>query len=348
MAQPDLTPRVEALEAQMANMENIHAKLGWHEQQVIQSLYGRPQDLLIYYGWPSGFNAHWDNEKVAQDMARYGLVVLGAGLEDPTHGDHANTQAIMTRVQALNPACKVFGYVTVNQDLTSFQGKVDQWDAMGANGIFLDEAGYDYGKTRAEFNERVEYVHGRTTAKLAFANAWNLDHVLGTVDDPNFPNSQFNPSEDPSALTNLDWALLESFAVNTMSYANDYEDKAQWAARAVQMLGLRAQFGVNMAGVAVIKDDDAAAQDLFDFAFVAALEASLDAAGSSDENYGSSSGKATHWQRQQVQDVIGLYSLNPSIQADANDGDVYLRFVQNAKLTLDFSAGEEASGITRF
>jgi hypothetical protein len=345
---PDLTPRVEALESAMANMENIHAKLGWHEQQVLQGIFGRPRDLLIYYGWPSGFNAHWDNEKVAQDMARYGLVVLGAGLEDPSHDDHANTQSIMTRVQALNPACMILGYVTANQVLSAFEDKVDQWNSMGANGIFLDESGYDYGKTRAEFNERVEYVHGKNSSNIAFANAWNLNHVLGVVNDPSYPNSTYNSSEDPSALTNLDWVLLESFAVNTAAYQNDYEDKAQWAARVVQMLVLRAQFGVNVAGVAVIKDDGEGAQDMFDFAYVAALEASLDAVGSSDENYGSSSGKATHWQRQQVQDVIGLCSLNPSVQADANDGDVYLRFVQNAKLTLDFSSGEEASSITRF
>ena len=219
---------------------------------------------------------------------------------------------------------------------------------MGANGIFMDESGYDYGKTRSEFNERVEYVHNQTSANIAFANAWNLNHILGTANDTNFPNSTYNPDGDPSALTNLDWALMESFGVNTAAYTNDYEDKAQWAARVVQMLGLRAQFGVNMAGIAVIKDDDAGAQDMFNFAYVAGLEASLDAVGSSDEAYGASSGKATHWTRPDTDGLIGLYSLNPSVQADVNDGDVYLRFVQNAKLTLDFSSGEEASGITRF
>jgi len=179
----------------IANLENIHSKIGWHEQQVMQALYKGPKDLLIYYGYPNSFNSAtngWNNESVAQDMAKYSLIVLGDGVEAPSHPDYANTQIIIPRIKALNPNALIFGYVAVAQTLVNFQSKVDQWNTLAVHGIFMDEAGYDFGKTRAEFNTCVDYVHGKTHAKLCFANAWNTDHVLGTTNDVSYPNSTYN------------------------------------------------------------------------------------------------------------------------------------------------------------
>jgi len=332
----------------VTNLNNIHSKDGWHNTQVQSNRYLRPKNLLIYYGYPSGFNAHWDNELVAQDMARMGLIVLGNGLENPSHPDYANTSAIIARVKALNPSALIFGYVSTNQVLSTFESKVDQWEVLQVHGIFMDESGYDYGKTRAEFNERVDYVHGKTYAKLAFANAWKTDNILGTTNDASFPNTTYNPDLLESALTSNDWILLESFGINTTAYSseNGYEGSSQWSIRASKAISLRAQYLVNFAGVGIINDDNANGQDLFDFGFISALMCALEAFGTSDTSYGSSSGKANYWSRPTVAGLTDIYTMNPAVQIDINDSDVYHRFMRGGHAKLDFSSGAQLSDLT--
>lgn len=178
--------------------------MAWHRQEIIKSAYRGPEDLLIYYGYPNSFNYTyngWNNEYVAQDMARYDMVVFGAGLEDPSHESYANTVIIIARIAAINPGVQMFGYVTANQSLGSFQTKCGQWNTLGVSGIFMDECGYDYGVHRDTFNTEVDYVHEQSVAKLCFCNAWNLDHILGTENDLSYPNTTYNPTLEESNLT---------------------------------------------------------------------------------------------------------------------------------------------------
>lgn len=176
----------------------------------------RPTDILIYYGWLNSFNSDvngFNNELVAQDFSKFGILVFGDGLQDPSHGDYANTIVIIPRIKALNPSTKIFGYVSCNQTYAAFTPKVDQWVTLNVDGIFIDSAGYDYGTVatngREAFNAKVDYVHSKL--KIAFSNAWNMDHIIGVVNDPSYPNSTWNPSLVASKLSADDWYLLESF-----------------------------------------------------------------------------------------------------------------------------------------
>jgi hypothetical protein len=354
------TDQIAALQAtssdhgnRIVNLETIHGKLGWHNQQVMEGTYTRPRDLMVFYGWPGGYNQYWNNESVSKDMARYGLIVLGAGLQDPSHGDYANTCAIVARIKQLNPGCLIFGYITTKETLTNFQTKTGQWKTVGVHGIFMDEYGYDYSNTRAQQNERVEHVHGQNM--VAFANCWNMDHALGTADDPSYPNSTHNPSAEESALNTNDWYLLESYLVNTTAYADQgppvnkgYEAKAQWAARVIKMIGLRATYGINVAAVGIIDSGEATGQAMFNFFFTGALMASLEGAGVSDTNYGATSGKGPWWVRPDVKGMGKVWTLNPSVQLDASDDDVYHRQSELARMTIDFSAEAETSSITKW
>ena len=55
-----------------------------------------PDKLAIYYGWPSAVNgAGGDINVAAAVFDDYDQVVFGAGLEDPSHGDHANLVAML-------------------------------------------------------------------------------------------------------------------------------------------------------------------------------------------------------------------------------------------------------------
>jgi hypothetical protein len=342
---------LEKLQERVNNLELIHSTLGWHNQQMQKALYVRPKDLLIFYGWPSCFNSAingWDKWKVSMDMARYELIVFGAGIEDPNHGDHNNTQNIIDYIKSINPNTNIFGYVTSNQSYNDFKSKVDKWSNMGIHGIFMDESGYDFGKTREEFNDRVDYVH--TVDLIAFANAWNTDHILGTSDDASYPNSSFNSNLDESNLTVNDWILMESFPINTAAFTSStpdgYESKVEWASRGLKLLSLRSTYGVNFAGSCVIQDDHTNEQELFDFGFISALMWSLGAFGSSDHYYGASSSKGKYLTRL---DTSGLriWSINPAVRNDVNDNDIYHRYLEHAKMCLDFSDNAQSSSLSK-
>jgi len=346
------TPLVGAV-GSVTNLNNIHDKLGWHRQEVLKQGWQRPIDMLIYYGWLNSFNSAqhgWDNEKVAQEMARYGVLVFGDGIQDPSHGDYANTQVIVPRIKALNPSALIFGYIDATAVIGTFQTKAGQWNTLGVHGIFLDKAGYDYGLNRANFNTRVDYVHGLATAKLAFANAWNTDHVLGTANDVSYPNSTYNSGLVASKLSTSDWILLESLAVNTDAYSGNagYASKSDWSARVAKMITLRATYGVNFASVGIINDDNAGGVNLFKFAFISAMMASLEANGTSDTSYGSGTAKSKLWTRQDSTAMGPVWTLSPSIQLDVGDADVYHRFTSSAQMKLDFSTGAQLSSITKW
>lgn len=303
----------------------------------------KPSDLLIYYGWLSGFNQYWDNEKVAQDMARYDLLVFGDGIQDPGHGDYANSQVIIPRIKELNPDALIFGYVTANQPLDDFKTKANGWNTMEVDGIFMDEAGYDYGVKRTDLNDRILHVKSLEEAYLCFVNAWNMDHVVGTEDDPNYPNSTYNPDEYESLLDEDDWYLLESFAVNTAAYAgnNGYASKSDFVIRGDKATYLRGLEPINLAAVNIIDNNDANGQALFDFCQRGALAYNLNANGSSDTSYGAGSGKVTFWTRNERNEDED--DDCPSVTEDANDSDVLLAYTQKKKISLDFSTGQQTS-----
>jgi len=339
--------------SRILNIETIHGKLGWHNQQVLQATYVRPKDLLIYYGWINSFNSAqngWVNEKVAQDMAKYGVIVFGDGVQDPTHGDYANTSIVIPRIKALNPNALIFGYVDATAVIGTFQTKATQWNTLGVHGIMMDKCGYDFGLNRADFNTRVDYVHGLSVAKKVFSNAWNTDHVLGTANDASYPNSTWNSGLVASKLNTDDWIMLESLVVNTTAYSGNagYASKSDWYARISKAVTLRATYGVNFASVGIINDDNVNGLTLFNFSIVSAIMGSLEANGTSDTSYGASSANTKMWTRPDTTAMGSVWNLSPSIQVDSGDADVYNRYVDMAKLSLDFSSAAQASSITKW
>jgi len=301
------------------------------------------KNMLIYYGYPNSFNSAtnaWTNEKVAQDMAKYNIIVLGDGVANSNHGDYSNTCAIVLRIRALNPGARIFGYATTNQDLESFKAEVDEWEAIGAHGIFMDESGYDYGKTRDEFNERIDYVHEQNNADTAFVNAWNPNHVIGTWDDPSYDNDSYNPMRVNSHISEDDLYLLENFTVVNSAY----ETKTQWLKRGYTAHLLCAHHGVELASVSVIANADGSAQDKFYFAYCGAKMFDCDVFGSSDTSYGSGSAAVTHWTRPDISKLGDEY-LPLHI---CNDSNKYLRYFEKGRIVLDFSSGSESATVDNF
>jgi hypothetical protein len=210
-----------------------------------------PQRLCLYYGYPSYVNGGGgDVAAAAAQFMNCDVVVLGDGVEHPEHEENRPAAQI---IAALNDAGKqVYGYVdlgvtTVNLDIATMQRYADEWRALGAEGVFLDDAGYDYGVTRARQDALVDYVH--QLGLRVFVNAWNIDDVLADVDELQRPS--------PSRLQAGDWYLAESWLVGGGAYMS----LGDWAAKADKALGYARAKGVHIAGVSTAAVNKAAAGD---------------------------------------------------------------------------------------
>src|SRR3954468_13085146 len=97
-----------------------------------------PRRLAIYYAFPSSVNAAAGSvEQAVAVFSDYHLVVLGEGLQDPTHLDHTKTAAIIGGLGVSPNGTKVYGYVPIG--LTSLppgqialtvaeiEGRIDDW-----------------------------------------------------------------------------------------------------------------------------------------------------------------------------------------------------------------------------
>ncbi len=329
----------------------IHGLTGWHQQQITEARYSKPESLLIYYGYLNAFNSdtntnnNWDNQLVAKEFSKYNILVFGNTVASPVHPDYANAQIIVARIKQLNPATQIFGYVDTTKTQENFETDVDDWVDLGATGIFMDRAGYDFGIDRADFNARVNYVHGEGLNVIA--NCWNQDNVYGLAEDPIYPNATFNPSELDSSLTHLDYYLLESAPINTDAYTGTegYQSASDWAVRGAKAIGHRGANGPRVAACGIIDDNHTSGQDLFNFGFIAAYMFSLEAFGTSHSLYGASLPYSKWWNRPSVFGLGNCSWLNPSVQVDNPDTDVWLRFTQFGRLWVDFSSGEQLSGI---
>ena len=303
------------------------------------------KDLLIYYGYPSSFNSDvngWDTEKVARDMAQYNIIIFGNGVAAIGHTDYANFITIVTRIKILKPGIMLFGYVTSNQILSAFQTQADEWDAVSQiDGIFMDEAGYDYGVTRAEFNDCVNYTHS-LNCNICFANAWIMEHIIGITNDVSYPNSTYNPTVTPSELTENDWYLLESYPCNTTSYSgtDGYCVMGDWLSRGTKAVANRDEFGINLASVSVIDKDDPNDTILFDFHYLTTFTFSLDAHGSSHVNYGASVPTIPFYTRINWSNMGLTYETNPSVTVATDNWQIHYRYTDKGRMVCDYTGSD--------
>jgi len=256
------------------------------------------QELLVYYGWLNSFCSSinsWDNDNVISDISgKYDTCVLGDGIQDPDHGDYSNSEYIISGLKSAN--VKVYGYVTANQTLSEFQAKANQWGTLEVDGIFFDEAGYDFGVSRSDLNSRIDFVREMNYSVNCFVNSWNIEHILGTENDSNFPNSTYNSGSVESNLESTDHYLLENLTIVNSSY----EGLEQWMKRIKAAKKKVVSYPINLNSVSIIDDADADGQKKFDDLYAAAKLLGLYATGSSSLTYGASGAAVNFWTRPDV------------------------------------------------
>ena len=236
--------------------------------------------MSIYYGWPSLVNgAGGDVVAAADSFARFGIVVLGDGLQDPGHGDHSNTALIIDDL--VLRGVEVYGYIdmgvsTQNLSAATAKARVDAWNAMGVTGIFWDDAGYDYGVDRARQADLIGYTH--SAGLVAFVNAWDPDDVLAT------------DQGSPTALSAGDLYLAESHPVASGTHVN----LAAWWSKSVALDGYRSSIGIRVAAVSTGPQTSSgwANRSAYRQPLWAAILWGWDAFGYTNDQYSASGGEA--------------------------------------------------------
>jgi hypothetical protein len=242
-----------------------------------------PQRLAIYYGIPSLVNGvSGDVARASAVFAEYDVVVFGDGLEFddvvPTRKpagagpvEYSRTKAIVARLAASPRRTAVFGYVDLGRSqqlsIEEIKTRVSRWKALGASGIFFDEAGADFGVDRARQNAAVDAAHA--FGLRVVLNAFNPDDVFLTANGVK------------PRLTAGDAYLLESFAVrNGLA-----EDPRGWNDRLA-----RAKRGAAATGAAIwatTTTNGPFVPDLMTHAWRAAVAAGVDAFSWGEPSFGS-------------------------------------------------------------
>ena len=226
----------------------------------------QPDAVAIYYGYPSLVNGAAGNiDKAAQVFNAYRIVVLGDGLELPSHPEHGNVERLLPKLARV----RVFGYICIGSSqklsLKEVQSRVIAWKHTGAKGIFLDEAGSDFGVKREHREQIIDFIHAQDLH--AFVNAFQ-------------PNDVFAQG---THLGREDFYLLESFAVRMGAS----DDSLLMNTRAMEALAYRDRYKIGVVGITTTPN--AFSPGLYQKACQAAEQSSLDGFGWGEPSFSAQS-----------------------------------------------------------
>lgn len=255
-----------------------------------------PARLAIYYGFPSLINRSNSNlTQAIAAFANYDLIVLGDGVEfndiqpqrkPPGVGtaEHKLARRLIKQLQRSRRNTRIFGYIDLgnsqNLTLKELKNRVQLWANMGVKGIFLDEAGYDYGVTRARQNAIISFIHELNLS--AFVNGFNPDDLFSDRAVPLNNLGGGNPEGEPTELNRADIYLLESFQIRMGEY-----DEGELNDRIRRALSYREQFGTRIFGVTTSQIGQSFEQAKFDYAWWGSLMWGLDGFGWGEPSFSS-------------------------------------------------------------
>ena len=179
---------------------------------------------------------------------------------------------------------EVFGYIDSTIALVDIQDKIDKWAAMGVKGIFMDKFGYDWAVSRDQQNAIVWCIHEKGAGLKAYVNAWDPDHVFGSIVD-----ATYNPTGKAPRIQAGDLYLLESYQI----VAGAYQSQADWRGRSDKVAGYKAGSfsGVEIVGLTT-NADVAFDQAKMDYAYLSAVLDGLEYFGWGEFNFSASGSSA--------------------------------------------------------
>ncbi len=255
-----------------------------------------PARLAVYYGYPSAVNgAGGSLDRAADVFGVYDVIVFGDGLEQTStppgagpHPDRAFTRRLIDRLHRSQRQPKLYGYVDLGNSqrlsIPEIVRRIGLWAEMGVDGIFFDEAGFDYGVRRERQNDAVLATHSRGLS--AFLNAFQPADIFSRAAVAVNAVGGGNPLAIPPVVDDRDVYLLESFAIRNGSI----EAPVPLMARTRAALSGRREFGTRIFGVATSDGTDGDAT-LSAYGWWTAALLGIDGYGWGSPNYSAVSGR---------------------------------------------------------
>ncbi len=299
-----------------------------------------PKSLAIYYGFPSLVNgAKGDLTIALNTFAEYDIVVFGDGLEfpdvvatrRPTGAgvvEYQNTKKIINLLKESKRHTLIYGYIDLGNTQTlpiaEIENRARLWAEMGVTGIFLDEAGYDYGVTRTRQTVAITIIHN--LGLQAFLNAYNLEDLFETKTVPLNKVGGGNPNGESSILGVNDLVLLESFQIRNGEYDDTYPNRLS------QAISYQEKFNIKLLGVTTILPNQNFSQAQFDYAWWSATLWSINGFGWGEPNYSSSNNILPNRQLPSLpKDGLGKRFVSELTQKKSQ----YLRKTNKGKIFID-------------
>ncbi len=310
--------------------------------------YFLPNRLAIYYGYPSEVNgANGDLNAASNTFVKYDSVIFGAGLEEPGHGDHSNTETIIARLS--NSGCEVFGYVdlgvsTDNHSYSTLTNKMSKWKSMGVAGIFLDDYGYDYLVSRVRQTNAVAYAH--SIGCVVCANAWVPEDVFSDNYD-----ATYNPDSLPSPLKSNDVYLLESYQYENGSYASTTD----WTNKASKCFSYKTNSGARMFCVTTANNTSDYSEQKWWYAFDSAVLYNFDDVGWGEPSFSSSGNAANYlpWRTNHFLTIGNVFVTNannnlPLNTAYTDEGKFWINSTAHTSAFQDTVSPRVSSNVITF
>ena len=267
--------------------ESNETENGGNDEEInfYSKILNKPNKLLVYYAWPSVINnSGGDVEEAVSYYAKYDYVVLGAGLEEESHGDHEKTVEIIGHY--LTRGVEFFGYVdlgvsTSNFTLLTLRDKVANWFDMGVAGIFFDDCGYDYEVRRDRQLSAFEYAH--FLGLKIIVNAWDPDDIFGKEYD-----AWDNPLKLETNLNEDDFYLLESFQIKE----GGYQDEEEWQTKMEKLVNYKLEYDFNLLALTTSNDSDYYDEEKLSYAWYSALIYEINGFGWGEHHFSANDGLA--------------------------------------------------------
>jgi hypothetical protein len=206
----------EEVQSALENAEYAAQKLKRH----------RIEKVILHYGEPAFICDVSSVNDAVNIYKNYDIVIFGDQYQIPepeSNPYYDNTVSLIQKIHEDYSSIRIVGYVPIGMHpdwedscllMTELKERVDQWFNIGANGIFLDEFGYDYFVTRDRQNEIVDYCHEK--GLFVFANSWSLEYCFNP--DPMkiewLGDFEANPNGYASSLNKNDYYLFEHLFFN--------------------------------------------------------------------------------------------------------------------------------------
>ena len=185
----------------------------------------RPKPLLMYNGSPSKINGALSIDTAAETLGQYGYVVLG---QDSLmySGRPGYEEMVAILAHPAMEETKVYGRV----DAAGALGRSDTdifletiyWNNAGADGVFLDNMGYDDATTREQQNKFIDFARRERISILV--SATHFEDVFSDNIDSNY-----NPGGEPTEFGPNDLYLWRGYQIEDGQYinGNDWRETAE-------------------------------------------------------------------------------------------------------------------------